>query len=482
MTTGTFLNGLVHVGRDQRPSGRAGEPPSRDLAESIKSIGFTWGRLKTGTPPRLDRRSIDFTRFTPERGDDPPVPFSFTTDEIRREQIDCHLLHTTDRVHELVRQHIGESPLFNGQISGIGPRYCPSLEDKVMRFAHRERHQLFLEPEGLDVDEIYINGYSMSLPAAVQEELVHALPGLEEAVVMRPGYAVEYDFVQPTELHRSLEAMRLPGLFLAGQINGTSGYEEAAAQGLLAGINASRAAEGLPPVILGRETSYIGTMIDDLTTKGCLEPYRMFTSRAEHRLLLRIDNADLRLTTTGRAIGLVDEVRWERFRRRRDRYERNRVSVSRASVTVPSGERVPASRALKQPEVRLERLVETGQLVLDIDPASRDIDIASVETSFKYRGLSEAAGGIRRTSTASGRAPDTSRLRIRRNSRPFARDGGASVNHSAWQSWAGFSHSRSHACRGGCAWRLPRSSAHASADASQHGDLIVFTRASARRP
>src|ERR1700716_3303801 len=225
VTTGTFLNGLVHVGRDQRPSGRAGEPPSRDLAESLKSFGFSWGRLKTGTPPRLHRRSIDFSRFAEERGDEPPVPFSFLSGAIQRPQISCHLVHTTERVHALVREHIAESPLFNGQISGIGPRYCPSLEDKVMRFPHRERHQIFLEPEGGDADEIYVNGYSMSLPAAVQAKIVHALPGLENAEILRPGYAVEYDFIQPTELDSALQTHRVPGLFLAGQIDGTSGYE-----------------------------------------------------------------------------------------------------------------------------------------------------------------------------------------------------------------------------------------------------------------
>ena len=389
VTTGTFLNGLIHVGPDQRPAGRAGEPPSRDLAESLKSFGFSWGRLKTGTPPRLHRRSIDFSRFAEERGDDPPVPFSFLSGAIDRTQISCHLVHTTERVHQLVRDHIAVSPLYNGQISGIGPRYCPSLEDKVMRFPHRERHQIFLEPEGIHADEIYVNGYSMSLPADVQARIVHALPGLEDAEIMRPGYAVEYDFIQPTELDRALQAHRVPGLFLAGQINGTSGYEEAGAQGLLAGINAARLVRGELPIRLGREQAYIGVLVDDLTTRGCLEPYRMFTSRAEHRLLLRIDNADLRLTPLGRETGLVDDARWSAFEARRSRLERNQRTVQRTTVTVPSG-RMPADRALRQPDVDVRELVKSGQISLDI--ADPPVDFGSLETIYRYDGYLRRQG------------------------------------------------------------------------------------------
>jgi tRNA uridine 5-carboxymethylaminomethyl modification enzyme len=413
MTTGTFLNGLVHIGPEQHAAGRAGEPPSRELAESLKSLGFEWGRLKTGTPPRLDRESIDFHRharegtFAIERGDTPPVPFSFLSGTIDRPQIDCYLVHTNDRVRDLVRANIDRSPLFNGQIRGIGPRYCPSLEDKIVRFPDKERHQIFLEPEGVDAREIYVNGFSMSLPRDVQADLVHALPGLEDAVLLRPGYAVEYDFIQPTELTRRLETKRIRGLFLAGQINGTSGYEEAAAQGLVAGINAAHHALGREGFELQRDEAYIGILVDDLITKGCLEPYRMFTSRAEHRLLLRIDNADLRLTPRGRDAGLVDDERWDRFCQRRDRFDRNLCVLETTAVRAPSGDRVAAAQLLRQPEIRLVDLIARGVVPqFACEPSTAAVDVASAETAIKY------AGYLRRQQAEIERSRKDERRRI----------------------------------------------------------------------
>ena len=390
LTTGTFLNGLTHVGQVSRPEGRLGEAPSNDLARYLRTLGLMLGRLKTGTPPRLLRESIDFDRcveqgvFNEEAGDDHPVPFSFTTTVRLRNRIKCWSLYTNERVHDTVRSNIGVSPLYNGRITGVGPRYCPSLEDKVMRFPDRDRHQIHLEPEGLGSESIYVNGLSMSLPADVQHDVVHALPGLGDAKVIRPGYAVEYDFVQPTGLKHTLECRQLSGLFLAGQINGTSGYEEAAAQGLVAGINAARFVRGEEGVIFTRDESYIGILVDDLVSHGCLEPYRMFTSRAEHRLVLRIDNADLRLTPVGRQIGLVSDARWSLFEQRRRNHEANLASLHKARVFIGT-DTVQASQALKRPDVRLAFLVDRG-VPLSLVDGPEGLEGRSLEAEVKYEG------------------------------------------------------------------------------------------------
>jgi len=322
VATGTFLNGLVHTGRRSYSAGRAGEPASIELAEALRRLGFPVGRLKTGTPPRLDGRTIDWSAFEPQHADEEAIPFSFATDRIYQPQLDCYIGYTSSDVHDKIRSNLGESPLYSGKIKGVGPRYCPSIEDKVVKFSGKERHQLFLEPEGHETNEVYLNGFSTSLPAELQQELVRLIPGLEEAKIIRPGYAIEYDFVDPRELRPDLQTARIAGLFHAGQINGTTGYEEAACQGLIAGMNAAFFCQKRKSFRLRRDESYIGVLVDDLITQGVDEPYRVFTSRAENRLALRYDNADERLEPYGRELGLVGDGDWERFNRRRERLTR----------------------------------------------------------------------------------------------------------------------------------------------------------------
>jgi tRNA uridine 5-carboxymethylaminomethyl modification enzyme len=396
LTTGTFMRGLIHVGLTSYPGGRAGDPPSVGLSDQLRDLGFSVGRLKTGTPARLDGRTINFGRLEVQHGDDVPQPLSFSTDRIDRPQLPCHIAYTNEKTHEIIRSALDRSPLYAGVIQGVGPRYCPSIEDKVVRFPEKNRHQTFLEPEGRDTVEIYPSGLSTSLPIDVQFAMYRSIEGLEQVEIMRPAYAIEYDYVDPIQLHASLETKPIRSLYHAGQINGTSGYEEAAAQGIMAGINAALRVRGKEPLILGRSEAYIGVLIDDLVTLGAKEPYRMFTSRAEYRLLLREDNADLRLREKGYAVGLLPEGEYGSFVRKRAMIVEELERLRRGRIVPSDMERVflekhaltglnnalSFEQFLRRPDVSYADLSE-------IDPGSRDVPATvreQVEIQIKYKG------------------------------------------------------------------------------------------------
>ena len=396
LATGTFLNGLIHIGLEHFPAGRMGDFPAIGLSECLKKLGFRMGRLKTGTTPRLNGKTVDFRKMMPQLGDDPPIPFSFSTREMRRRQVPCYITYTNPHTHEIIKGGLDRSPLYSGVIKGIGARYCPSIEDKVVRFAEKERHQIFIEPEGLDTNEVYPNGLATSLPLDIQYRMLRSIEGLEDVEIVRPGYGIEYDYVDPTELKPSLETKRIADLFHAGQINGTSGYEEAAAQGLIAGINASLKLEKRPPLILDRSEAYIGVLIDDLVTRGTNEPYRMFTSRAEYRLFLREDNADLRLREEGYRVGLVQERDYELFLKKKEAIESLTEKLSRWIVnpnggnndrlqtmgTSPVKQATSLREILKRPEVSFSDLLQFDADLSDFDREVRD----QVEIQFKYEG------------------------------------------------------------------------------------------------
>lgn len=383
VTTGTFLKGLIHIGLGKLSAGRAGEFPSEGLSNSLRELGFQLGRLKTGTPPRLDAKTIDFSKTEPQYGDDPPLPFSHSTQKITNPQLPCYVTYTNTETHEIIRANLDRSPLYSGNIKGIGARYCPSIEDKVVRFAERKRHQVFLEPEGLETKEYYANGISTSLPYDVQVKFVRTIAGLEEAEIMRPGYAIEYDFVFPTQVKHSLETKFIDGLFLAGQINGTSGYEEAAAQGLMAGINASLNLRGREPLILGRHEAYTGVLIDDLVTKGTDEPYRMFTSRAEYRLLLRHDNADQRLMDKGHDIELLDREMYQRFLEKKRDIHKEIQRLKKTRIKVDGTDKSESlEQLLKRPEITYEFIDTVSPPEDELSPEIKK----QVEIQVKYEG------------------------------------------------------------------------------------------------